>query len=673
MCPAFAVLVAALAVLFFRRHARRGDSGSPSPPQIPPRLLRQFSYVQLCRATASFAPSRLIGHGGFGPVFRVALPSGEEVAVKVMDSHDSLRGEREFLNELALASRFLSMPSAASAVVPAIGFCVVDGDRECRRRWWRWWRREDAVNTLEVVGASPRRQRKLLLVYDLMRNGSLQDALLGRRCPEMMDWARRFAVVLDVVRGLHFLHAACDPPVIHGDIKPSNILLDDRLSAKIADFGLAHLHRVPLSASEDETLGITVAKTGESMTSAETGFEDIEAYGASDTSAASPATTVEPASASEVEALLDSVSIDEEMDEAIPGSEKGSCKKKIGAFPGKARWRNQRSKCVSCDGAEDYLTEWIRSETKKKAPRCNWSTASTTTIAEECLGAPWESDDEATGKKNKKNIIRRGVKWWTSLYQERLKRGNKSRRPMREWWREEFYEELLRHKPKPEAFTKSKSTNYGSREQLRWQNDEEDFTSPLEKRRSKKNHNRRRDAGRRADSWIDRFSGERSQRMSSNSTLSLRGTLCYLAPEYSGGGMLTEKCDIYSFGVLLLVIISGRRPLQVTSIATSGLERANLMSWARYLARSGRLLDLVDPCLCSVAMEQALLCIKVALLCLQKAPSARPTSKEILSMLNGESEPPILPLEFSPPPPPPLPPPREPSFKGSASEVTLIV
>ncbi|XP_042378340.1 receptor-like serine/threonine-protein kinase At4g25390 [Zingiber officinale] len=641
MCPASAVLVAALAVLLFRCHARRGDSGDPSPPQTPPRFLRQFSYAQLRRATAFFAHSHFLGHGGFGPVFRVALPSGEEFAVKVMDSCDSLRGEREFLNELALAARFLSVPSAASAVVPAIGFCVVDGDREHRRRWWRWWRREDAVDALEAVGASPRRrqQRKLILVYDLMRKGSLQDALLERRCPEMMNWARRFAVVRDVVRGLHFLHAACDPPVIHGDIKPSNILLDDRLAAKIADFGLARLHRVPLSASEDETLGISVAKTGESATSTETGFEDVEAYGASDTSAASPATTVEPASASEVEALLDSVSIDEEMGEAIPGSEDGSRKKKIGAFPGRDWWWKQKSKSVSCDRAEDYLTEWIQSETKKEAPT-------------------WESDDQATGKKNKKNIIRRGAEWWASLYQEWwLKRGNKSR-PTREWWREEFYEELLlrRHKPKPEAFTKSKSTNYGSREQLRrWQNDEHS-TSPLQKRRrSKKNHNQCRDPGRRVNSWIDQFSGEintveRSQRRSS-STLSRRGTLCYLAPEHSGSsGMLTEKCDIYSFGVLLLVIVSGRRPLQVmASVAASDRERANLMSWAKYLARSGRLLDLVDPGLCAVDMEQALLCVKVALLCLQKTPSARPTSEEILSMLNGESEPPILPLEFSPP------------------------
>ncbi|CAN1236660.1 Receptor-like serine/threonine-protein kinase At2g45590 [Linum grandiflorum] len=129
-----------------------------------------------------------------------------------------------------------------------------------------------------------------------------------------------------------------------------------------------------------------------------------------------------------------------------------------------------------------------------------------------------------------------------------------------------------------------------------------------------------------------------------SSTPSMRGTVCYIAPEYGGGAAGTEKCDVYSFGVLLLVVVSGRRPM-------SEFERANLISWARQLAHNGKLLDLVDPLIHSLDKDQALLVITIALLCLQRSPGKRPSVKEIVEMLSGEAEPPNLPFEFSPSPP----------------------
>ncbi|KAF9687754.1 hypothetical protein SADUNF_Sadunf02G0125900 [Salix dunnii] len=132
-----------------------------------------------------------------------------------------------------------------------------------------------------------------------------------------------------------------------------------------------------------------------------------------------------------------------------------------------------------------------------------------------------------------------------------------------------------------------------------------------------------------------------------SSTPSMRGTVCYIAPEYGGDGQSSEKCDVYSFGVLL-VVVSGRRPLQVTASPMSEFERANPISWARQLAYNGKLLDLVDTSVHSLEKDQALLCITIGLLCLQKSPSKRPTLKEIVGMLSGEAEPPHLPFEFSP-------------------------
>ena len=80
----------------------------------------------------------------------------------------------------------------------------------------------------------------------------------------------------------------------------------------------------------------------------------------------------------------------------------------------------------------------------------------------------------------------------------------------------------------------------------------------------------------------------------------------------------------------------------------SEFHRANLLSWARHCARSGKLIELVDQSIESLDKDQALLCIKLALLCLLKSPARRPSMKEVVGMLTGELEPPQLPVEYSP-------------------------
>ncbi|CAL9207729.1 unnamed protein product [Musa hybrid cultivar] len=714
-----AVLAVAVALIFYRRLARGGGGTHPAASTLASPL-RRFTYRQLRRATASFAPSHLLGQGSFGPVYRGALPSGEEVAVKLMNSCGSLQGEREFRNELALAAKILPVTSSAAvAVVPALGYCYDDGSR--RRLWWRWWRRREVEDSLEVSEAAathaPAPGRKLLLVYELMHNGSLQDALLDRRSPELLDWARRFALVIDVACGLNFLHAVCDPPVIHGDIKPSNILLDAHLSAKISDFGLARLisnvpvDHLPAEAEvvvdidldkcvvngskksrnermkdsvvgdgEDDASAVAMEEMPESMAPTTILFEEAMNGGATGIAAtdrsaeedeggtvASPVTVFEVASASEAGAGVDGSSVDSGKDASLSGRRRGGGKDKAGPSSGKSWWWRQD---ISGEGpnsetggsVKDYVMEWIRSEVKKDRPRSDWMTASPGTAAEECLPKPSNGGRPQPKKTHPK------TEWRASLDEERLQKKEKSR-PAREWWREEFCEELTQ-KHKWRAMAKSQSSNGGRGEQKWWQDDDDysDFASPSEKKkRWKKKKNSSRGSRSSMDWWIERITGEMrtggrrsSQEWASgdiprsgtvSSTPSMRGTVCYVAPEYGSGGPLSEKCDIYSFGVLLLVIISGRRPLQVTASPMSEFERANLISWARHAAHSGKLLDLVDPCLQCVDKDQALLCIRVALLCLQWSPARRPSSKEILSMLTGESEPPHLPPEFSPSPP----------------------
>ncbi|KAI4387092.1 hypothetical protein MLD38_004951 [Melastoma candidum] len=123
-----------------------------------------------------------------------------------------------------------------------------------------------------------------------------------------------------------------------------------------------------------------------------------------------------------------------------------------------------------------------------------------------------------------------------------------------------------------------------------------------------------------------------------NSTTSMKGTLCYVAPEYGGSGYMLEKADFYSLGVLVLVIVSGRRPLHVLA-SPMKLEKADLISWCRHLAQAGDVLELVDERLNGeYSKEQATLCINQALICLQKLPELRPDIGEIVKILRGEMD-----------------------------------
>ncbi|XP_072954845.1 receptor-like serine/threonine-protein kinase At2g45590 isoform X2 [Typha angustifolia] len=610
-------IVIAVGIFLLCRRLSRGRS-APTAPSPPSTALRRLSYPHLRRATASFSSSLKLGQGGFGPVFRGSLSSGELVAVKLMDA-GSLQGEREFHNELALASHVLAASPShlRSAVLLPFAFSLSDPCRPCRLLY-RLRRR--SYSSDEEDADEGRNRRRMLLVYELMPNGSLQDALLGRRSPEMVaEWSRRFAVAVDVARGIHFLHAICDPPVIHGDIKPSNVLLDAGLSAKLADFGLARIRSGdpdPEEAGEKERmketgggddeasiLGETVAES----TTTTNGFEEQVAAKSVDEDEGFAATS-SPAEMAASTSALDRASVDS--------------RKKNGSS--KDWWWQQES-----SGVKDYVMEWIRSEIKKERPKSDW--LSSTSVAEECL--PKTSERKKAKKKEKS-------------------------RPAREWWREEFCEELT-------SKQKRRALSDAGGEQQWWQRDED---LERRKRRRKKSWSRNGGGGRGGtDWWMDGINGEvkSTGRRSSrdwasgeipksgtvSSTPSMRGTVCYVAPECGGGGPLSEKCDIYSFGVLLLVLISGRRPLQVTSSPMSEFERANLISWARHLAHTSRLLDLVDPALTDVDKEQALLSITVALLCIQRSPARRPSSKEVLEMLTGEAEPQNLPLEFSPSPP----------------------
>lgn len=584
------IILGILTVFIYRKLKRNRTAPSESPEH---RQCRRFSFSVLRRASGSLAASNRLGHGGFGCVYKGNLTSvPHPVAIKVMNSVDSLQGEREFHNELTLSIN-LNSPH----IVPLIGFC------------------------------SDRRKRRFVLVYELMENRSVQDALLDRKCAELMEWEKRFLIISDVAKGLEYLHHCCIQPVIHGDIKPSNILLDRDFKAKIGDFGLARLKTEDLVEGLEEGEDAKKKEIGddngsilEETESVVTGFDETASFTVVDRSPESCVLRVldsEPSPETMVaspEAGTEKVSVVSEGFFDKISVESG----KIGGSRRNWWWKQDNGGGSESGRVKDYVMEWIGSEIKKERPKNQWTTSPTAT--------------ETT-----KSTIK------SEQQKEKIRKKEKNRKP-REWWKEEFCEELQKKKKK------KKRENNG---EFWWQNDE-----AMERRKKKKKSSMGS-----IDWWMDGFSGEfRVGRRNSqdwdipksggvSSTPSMRGTVCYIAPEYGGGGLLSEKCDVYSFGVLILVVISGRRPLQVTASPMSEFERANLISWARQLAHNGRLLDLVDSSIHSLDSNQALLCITIALLCLQRSPAKRPTMKEIVGMLSGESEPPHLPFEFSPSPP----------------------
>eukprot|EP00257_Ricinus_communis_P017086 XP_015575438.1 probable serine/threonine-protein kinase PBL7 [Ricinus communis] len=169
--------------------------------------LQVFTFKQLYSATGGFSKSNVVGHGGFGSVYRGVLNDGRKVAVKLMDQGGK-QGEEEFKVEVELLSHLRS-----PYLLALIGFCSDSNHK--------------------------------LLVYDFMENGGLQEHLYptsGHRAMHLrLDWETRLRIALEAAKGLEYLHEHVSPPVIHRDFKSSNILLDKYFHAKVSDFGLAKL------------------------------------------------------------------------------------------------------------------------------------------------------------------------------------------------------------------------------------------------------------------------------------------------------------------------------------------------------------------------------------------------------------------------------------------------
>ncbi|PWA43104.1 protein kinase-like domain, Concanavalin A-like lectin/glucanase domain protein [Artemisia annua] len=182
---------------------------------------RQYRYRELKIATNDFHPSRVIGHGSFGTVYKAFLvSSGMTAAVK--RSKQSSEAKNEFLSELSVIAGLRH-----KNLVQLLGWCVEKGE--------------------------------LLLVYELMPYGSIDKVLY--QDPDhwgFLKWSHRYKIATGLASVLAYLHQECDKLVIHCDIKSSNVMLDANFNARLGDFGLAKLidhDKSPISTLTAGTAG----------------------------------------------------------------------------------------------------------------------------------------------------------------------------------------------------------------------------------------------------------------------------------------------------------------------------------------------------------------------------------------------------------------------------------
>ncbi|KAI5067082.1 hypothetical protein GOP47_0018210 [Adiantum capillus-veneris] len=182
------------------RNTASVSAQSIEAPRLPLDILKE--------ATDNFGVKSMIGEGSYGRVYYANL-DGKAAAIKKLDVNNQQESDEDFLSQIAMVSKLRH-----DNVVELVGYCL-DGDLR-------------------------------ILAYEFATMGSLHDILHGRKGVQgaqpgpVLDWMQRVKIAVGAARGLEYLHEKMQPPIIHRDIRSSNVLLFDDFTAKIADFNLSN-------------------------------------------------------------------------------------------------------------------------------------------------------------------------------------------------------------------------------------------------------------------------------------------------------------------------------------------------------------------------------------------------------------------------------------------------
>jgi hypothetical protein len=223
------ILFSSFLVLYRRRKSKKESSSTlPKTNQ-----LSNVSYNELYQMTSGFSPSNLIGSGGFGFVYKgFFYPEKKMVAVKVLN-----------LQEKGAFKTFIA---------------------ECNA--FRNIRHRNLVKILTCCSSVDYNGNDFkALVYEFMENGDLDKWLHqdidNENRPRHLSLLQRLNIAIDVASALQYLHDHCEPPIIHCDLKPSNVLLDNDMIAKVSDFGLARILSTTNDISQNQTSTIGIKGT----------------------------------------------------------------------------------------------------------------------------------------------------------------------------------------------------------------------------------------------------------------------------------------------------------------------------------------------------------------------------------------------------------------------------
>ncbi|XP_021619851.1 probable protein kinase At2g41970 isoform X2 [Manihot esculenta] len=188
------------------RTANTAKTGTPQ--KILPIEIPSMSLDDLNRITDDFGTKALIGEGSYGRVFYAKLDDGVEAAIKKLDTSTSQEPDSDFAAQLSVVSRLKH-----DHFVEMMGYCLEQNNR--------------------------------ILVYQFATMGSLHDVLHGRKGVQgaepgpALNWNQRVKIAFGAAKGLEYLHEKVQPPIVHRDVRSSNVLLFDDFMSKMADFNLS--------------------------------------------------------------------------------------------------------------------------------------------------------------------------------------------------------------------------------------------------------------------------------------------------------------------------------------------------------------------------------------------------------------------------------------------------